>query len=128
MFDAKIEDLTLVQLRGIRREIGAMLENQAMFSKQVLRLYEQVGRLADELHVTNKKVNSLDEKVGAITVKVDVLTVKVDNIESEFRKEFQIVKSDIILLEMQNMSRHGETINALRRVEALERGPTDVDE
>ena len=63
-----------------------MLENQATFSKQMVRLYEHVDKLTDEV-----------------------------------RRDFQSVKSDIIALESQNISRHGETINAIRRIEAIER-------
>jgi hypothetical protein len=86
MVDEKLEDATLVQLRGLRREVAALLENQATFSKQMVRLYEHVDKLTDEV-----------------------------------RRDFQSVKSDIIMLESQNISRHGETINAIRRIEAIER-------
>ncbi len=89
MPDEKLEDITLVQLCGLRREVAALLENQATFAKQIVRLYEHVDRLTDEV-----------------------------------RRDFQSVKSDIIMLENQNISRHGETINAIRRIEAMERrGP-----
>jgi hypothetical protein len=88
MADEKLEDLTLVQLRGLRREVAALLENQATFSKQIVRLYEHVDRLTDEV-----------------------------------RRDFKSVNSDIIMLENQNISRHGETISALRRIEAIERPP-----
>ncbi len=86
MVDGKLEDAALVQLRGLRREVAALLENQATFSKQVVRLYEHVDKLTDEV-----------------------------------RRDFQSVKSGIIMLESQNISRHGETINAIRRIEAIER-------
>jgi hypothetical protein len=86
MSDQKLEGLTLVQLRGIRREIAAVLENQATFSKQIVRLYEHVDKLTDEV-----------------------------------RADFKLMKSDIIALENQNISRHGETIEAIRRIEDVER-------
>jgi hypothetical protein len=89
MAEEKLEDITLVQLRGLRREVAALLENQATFSKQIVRLYEHVDRLTDEV-----------------------------------RRDFQSVKSDIIALENQNISRHGETINALRRIENVEQSGT----
>ncbi len=90
MADERLEDITLVHLRGLRREVAAVLENQATFAKQIVRLYEHVDRLTDEV-----------------------------------RRDFQSVKSDILLLENQNISRHGGTINAIRRIEAIERrGPS----
>ena len=97
MADEKLEDITLVHLRGLRREVAALLENQATFSKQIVRLYEHVDRLTDEV-----------------------------------RRDFQSVKSDIVMLENQNISRHDETINAIRRIEAIERpgaseGGSDAD-
>lgn len=97
MADEKLEDVTLVHLRGLRREVAALLENQTIFSKQIVRLYEHVDRLTDEV-----------------------------------RRDFQSVKADIVMLENQNISRHGETINAIRRIEAIERpgaseGGSDAD-
>jgi hypothetical protein len=83
------EEKLVVQLRGLRRDIAALLENQATFSKQIVRLYEHVDRLTDEV-----------------------------------RRDFQSVKSDVIALENQNISRHGETINALRRIENVEQSGT----
>jgi hypothetical protein len=93
MADEKLEDAALVQLRGLRREVAALLENQATFSKQVVRLYEHVDKLSDDLR----------------------------GLTDEVRRDFQSVKSDIIMLESQDISRHGETINAIRRIEAIER-------
>jgi hypothetical protein len=97
MADEKLEDVALVHLRGLRREVAALLENQTIFSKQIVRLYEHVDRLTDEV-----------------------------------RRDFQSVKSDIVMLENQNISRHDETINAIRRIEAIERpgaseGGSDAD-
>ena len=97
MADEKREDVALVHLRGLRREVAALLENQTIFSKQIVRLYEHVDRLTDEV-----------------------------------RRDFQSVKSDIVMLENQNISRHDETINAIRRIEAIERpgaseGGSDAD-
>jgi hypothetical protein len=97
MADEKLEDVALVHLRGLRREVAALLENQTIFSKQIVRLYEHVDRLTDEV-----------------------------------RRDFQSVKSDIDMLENQNISRHDETINAIRRIEAIERpgaseGGSDAD-
>jgi hypothetical protein len=104
MADEKLEDVTLVHLRGLRREVAALLENQATFSKQMVRLYEHVDRLSDDLR----------------------------GLRDEVRRDFQSVKSDIVMLENQNISRHGETINAIRRIEAIERsgaseGGSDAD-
>ena len=82
MADERLEDVTLVHLRGLRREVAALLENQTTFSKQMVRLHEHVERLTDEV-----------------------------------RRDFQSVKSDIVMLENQNISRHGETISAIRRIE-----------
>jgi hypothetical protein len=96
MVDEKLEDITLVQLRGLRREVAALLENQATFSKQMVRLYEHVDKLSDEVR----------------------------GLAVEVRRDFQSVKSDIIMLESQNISRHGETINAIRRIEGIERSAT----
>jgi hypothetical protein len=93
MHDEKLEDVALVHLRGLRREVAALLENQATFSKQMVRLYEYVDRLSDDLR----------------------------GLRGEVRRDFQSVKSDIVTLENQNISRHGETINAIRRIEAIER-------
>ncbi|SRR5579863_1360668 len=93
MAEENLEDIPLVQLRGLRREVAALLENQTTFSKQIVRLYEHVDRLSDD-------VRSLADEV---------------------RRDFKSVKSDIIMLENQNISRHGETINALRRIESVER-------
>jgi hypothetical protein len=93
MAEESLEDIPLVQLRGLRREVAALLENQTTFSKQVVRLYEHVDRLSDD-------VRSLADEV---------------------RRDFKSGKSDIIMLENQNISRHGETINALRRIESVER-------
>ena len=92
MSDEKVEDIVVFQLRGIRRELSALLENQATFSKQIVRLYEHVDKLTDEM-----------------------------------RQDFTAIKSDIISLESQNISRHGETINALRRIEGLERRRGDPE-
>jgi predicted nucleic acid-binding Zn-ribbon protein len=100
MADEKLEDLTLVQLRGIRREMMAMLENQATFSKQITRMYEEIGKLSDEVRA----------------------------LRDDVRRDLRDVKSDIISLESQNISRHGETINAIRRIEALERSGSDQPE
>ena len=104
MADEKLEDVALVHLRGLRREVAALLENQATFSKQMVPLYEHVDRLSDDLR----------------------------GLRDEVRRDFQSVKSDIVTLENQNISRHGETINAIRRIEAIERsgaseGGSDAD-
>ena len=93
MVDAKLEDFRLEQLRGLRREVAAPLENQATFSKQMVRLYGHVDRLSDDVR----------------------------GLRDEVRRDFQSVKSDIVMLESQNISRHGETINAIRRIEGIER-------
>jgi hypothetical protein len=102
--DEKLEDIPLVHLRGLPREVAALLENQATFSKQMVRLYEHVDRLSDGLR----------------------------GLRDEVRRDFQSVKSDIVMLENQNIYRHGETINAIRRIEAIERsgaseGGSDAD-
>ncbi len=86
MVDENIEDMTLVQLRGLRRDAATLLENRATFSKQTVRPYEHVDELTDEVN-----------------------------------PDFQSVNSDIIGLESGNIARHGETINAIRRLEAIER-------
>jgi hypothetical protein len=104
MADEKLDDIALVHLRGLRREVAALLENQATFSKQMVRLYDHVDRLSDDLR----------------------------GLRDEVRRDFQSVKSDIVILENQNISRHGETINAIRRIEAIERpgaseGGSDAD-
>ena len=104
MADEKLEDVALVDLRGLRREVAALLENQATFSKQMVRLYEHVDRLSDDLR----------------------------GLRDEVRRDFQSVKSDIVTPENQNISRHGETINAIRHIEAIERpgaseGGSDAD-
>ena len=96
MPDEKLEDGALVHLRGLRREVAALLENQATFSKQMVPVYEHVDRLSDDLR----------------------------GLRDEVRRDFQSVKSDIVMLENQNISRHCETINAIRRIEAIERSGT----
>lgn len=93
MADEKHEDLTLAQLRGLRREVAALLENQDTLSKQIIRLYEHVDKLLDDMR----------------------------GLTDEVRRDFQSVKSDIVMFESQNISRHRETINAIRRIEATER-------
>lgn len=99
MADEKLEDITLVQLRGLRREVGALLENQVTFSKQMVRLDEHVDRLSDDVR----------------------------GLRDEVRREFQAVKSDIVMLENQNISRHGEIINAIRRIEGERSGGAEGD-
>jgi uncharacterized coiled-coil DUF342 family protein len=93
MAGEKLEDIAPVQLRGLRREVAALLENQTTFSKQIVRLYEHVDRLSDDVR----------------------------GLADEVRRDFKSVKSDIVMLENQNIPRHGETINALRRIESIER-------
>jgi uncharacterized coiled-coil DUF342 family protein len=95
----KIEDLSLVQLRGLRLEIAALLEHQATFSKQMLRLFEHVDKPSDEVRAQ----------------------------AAEVRKDFREVKPDIILLESQNISRHGEAINALRCIKGLATATGDFE-
>jgi hypothetical protein len=87
--DDKAEDLTLVYLRGIRREVTAILENQLTFAKQIGRLYEHVDRLSD----------------------------RVEAFATEMRGNFKRVESDIALLEIQNIARHGETLSLLRKLD-----------
>ena len=99
MADEKLDDIALVHLRGLRREVAALLENQATFSKQMVRLYDHVDRLSDDLR----------------------------GLRDEVRRDFQSVRSDIVMLENQNISRHGETINAIRRIEAIERPGASED-
>jgi len=49
MSEDNLEDIALVQLRGLRREVAALLENQTTFSKHIVRLYEPVDRLSDDV-------------------------------------------------------------------------------
>lgn len=47
-------------------------------------------------------------------------TEEVHLVRAEIVREFQKVHGDVLLLENHNISRHGETMAQLRRIEALE--------
>lgn len=90
------EDLVLVQLRDMRRENAVMREQQ-------IRIVELLGRVSNDLGGLRSEIAGLRSEMAAM------------------RAERAHVKSDVILLENQNMSRHGEVLLILRRLDPIER-------
>ena len=87
-----VEDLTLRHLRALRV--------QHEKDREVLvRLGELVSRLADRVGDTMSAVKDMDARMT---------------------NSFNEVRSDIVLLENQNISRHGEVLGILHRLDELE--------
>lgn len=80
--DSSPDDLVLVQLRGMRREFQAVIEQQARLFEYFSRLQGQIAAFRDEI-----------------------------------RADVNTIRSDILLLEGQNASRHGEILNLMRQIE-----------
>jgi CHAD domain-containing protein len=75
------ENLVLHELRAVRREFAAVLENQETFSRQQVRLF---------------------------------------NALQEMSRHLGDIRTDVILLENHNISRHGEILAILRRLDMTE--------
>jgi hypothetical protein len=76
----------------------------------------QLAGLRDEQRATFDMVKRLAELVGRVTE--DNANVRSDL--ASIRADLAHVKADIVHLENQNISRHGEAMNILRRIAPLE--------
>jgi hypothetical protein len=100
-----VADLTLTQLKGLRREVQAVMEQQ-------VRLFEHFNRLQVQLLGFREEVRDAYEavQVGLGSIRKDIGAI---------REDVSLVKSDVILLEGHNASRHGEILNLMRKTEGL---------
>jgi seryl-tRNA synthetase len=85
---AEPENLVLVELRGIRREFRAMLENQQTFARQQGQFLEGMNNLSNDI--------------------------------KDLRRVVQDLRSDVVMLESHNITRHNEILDILRRIESIE--------
>ena len=88
--------IVVVQLREMRRELTAMREYMEMFGRQM-------NRLADAQVGLQQSMVAVEATVGSLRVQM-----------SE-------VRSELILLDNRNLSRHNEILSILTRLSAVER-------
>ena len=93
------ENLTHAILRDMRAE-------NVQFRAEVLSVMEQLKTVMTYLQRSSEATAKASEEVHLM--------------RADMVREFQKVHSDVLHLENQNISRHGETMAQLRRIEELE--------
>src|SRR5438093_237774 len=106
------ENLVLIQLQGLRREMAAMLERQVRDRELTSTLYSELIKIYDELAKVRGEVAKVREEVA--TVREEVASFRV-----ETKQEFRDLRADLIMLENQMQNRHNEVRIMNRRLDAL---------
>ena len=94
------DNLILIQLREMRREHAAAMGAVSTAMRAVESAFRQITSVAGD--------------VGSI--RVDIAELRL-----EMQTGFRELRGDMLHLENQNISRHGETLNLFRRVGEIER-------
>ena len=90
------ENLVLVQIRGVRRELAAVLENQARDRQLITRIWGELGELRQE--------------VGQLRSHTDQSFLTLN-------QTIQALRLDMISLENGLLNRHNEILAVMRRLD-----------
>ncbi len=79
-----------------------------------------VTRQLDGVRVLLASLEQFHDKLDRLSADMNDVRVEVTSFRAETGKALRLIQSDVISLEGQNISRHGEVLNILRRLDGVE--------